>query len=84
MSTQNVRSGRIGPGRGYSWRVPTRIERERRRLGLTQAQVAILCGLTERGYRRIEKGEVVPHGRNARKLAKILGVSLADLGLDKP
>jgi putative transcriptional regulator len=49
--------------------------------GLTQVEVASICGVTEVAVRRWEHGEAVPRRRKAVKLAKVLGVSIAALGL---
>lgn len=48
----------------------------RHMLGLTQAQAAERCDLSERGYQKIEQGEVVPRLDTVGRIARELGVDL--------
>jgi transcriptional regulator with XRE-family HTH domain len=50
----------------------------------TLAAVARRVGVSEYTMRRWELGQARPHGRNARRLAKELGVDLGELGLEAP
>lgn len=54
----------------------TRLKEVRKAAGLTQKQLAIQCGLSERGYQRIECGENGITLVNAIVLSDILDVSL--------
>jgi putative transcriptional regulator len=49
--------------------------------GLTQADLARLLGVSAYTVARWEAGEMVPTARNARRLARRLGVSVEELGL---
>ena len=48
----------------------------RHALGLTQAQAAELCNLSERGYQKIERAQVVTKLDTAACIAQALGFGL--------
>lgn len=48
----------------------------RKKLGLTQQQVAIKAGIDSNTYSRIERGVQKPAFDNAAKIARVLGVDL--------
>lgn len=49
---------------------------QREALGLTQAQLAELCDMSERGYQKVEYGEVIPNLETAGRIANALEISL--------
>jgi transcriptional regulator with XRE-family HTH domain len=55
------------------------VKRLRRKAGLTQAVVAQRAGISIRGLRELEYGEVEPHWGTLRRIAKGLDVRLSDL-----
>ena len=61
-----------------------RLRELREARGLTQTSLALLVGVAERTYRSWEAGTNVPTARNARRLARRLGVTVEALGLGKP
>ncbi len=58
-----------------------RVRELREARGLSQADLARLLGVSAYTVGRWEAGQMVPAARNARRLAKRLGVSLEELGL---
>ena len=65
--------------------MPTsRLRELREARGLTQTSLALLVGVAERTYRTWEAGTNVPTARNARRLARRLGVTVEALELGKP
>ena len=57
---------------------------ERARRGLTQADLAVLAGITRRSINAIETGRMVPSVFLALKIARALGVSVDSIfSLDK-
>jgi transcriptional regulator with XRE-family HTH domain len=62
-----------------------RVRELRLRLFLTQEALAFRCRVTVRTVVHWERGEKYPHGRNLRRLARALGVSVDELQLgDRP
>lgn len=61
---------------------PNLIAEIRRSKNLTQRVIAIACGVAANTVARWERGSVIPSKRHQRKLARILGVTVDDLGLD--
>ena len=51
----------------------------RRNRGLSQLQLARMCGFTQQFIQRIEKGKVEPSIRSAMKIAEALGVTVDEL-----
>lgn len=62
-----------------------RVTELRRERGLTQEEVAYLARVSLRTMARWETGRSTPHQRNARRLAKALGVEVdaLQLGADR-
>jgi transcriptional regulator with XRE-family HTH domain len=58
-----------------------RVAELRREQGLTQEEVAYRARVSLRSVTRWEKGTSAPHKRNARRLAKALGVDVDALHL---
>jgi len=58
-----------------------RVRELRERLLLTQEALAFRCRVATRTAVTWEKGEKRPNSRNRKRLAKVLGVSVSDLGL---
>jgi transcriptional regulator with XRE-family HTH domain len=56
-----------------------RVRELRGRLLLTQDALAFRCRVTTRAAVAWEKGEKRPNSRNAKRLAKVLGVSVDEL-----
>jgi DNA-binding XRE family transcriptional regulator len=56
------------------------LKRLREKRGLSQEALAHEAGLTTSAYNRIESGTAAPGWSTVRRLAKALGVSMADLG----
>ncbi len=54
------------------------LKRERRKAGLTQTELAELAGTTQVTISEIETGNREPHASTLRKLARALGVEVAD------
>lgn len=63
--------------REKSW--ATRVHLRRRELGITQAQLATICGVTQQALSRIERGQVVPRLRTMQSIAGGLGTSMEAL-----
>ena len=56
----------------------------RKRLGLTQADVAALLGITSRQYQRYESGTSSPYVYDLPKICEVLQISLEELfGVNK-
>lgn len=51
----------------------------RRNRGLSQLQLAKMCGVTQQFIQRIEKGKVTPSIKSAMKIAEALGVTVDEL-----
>ncbi|WP_418666584.1 helix-turn-helix domain-containing protein [Allofournierella sp.] len=49
---------------------------QREALGLTQAQLAEMCEMSERGYQKVEYGEVIPNLETVGRIANALEISL--------
>ncbi len=60
------------------------IREKRERCGLTVAQAAELCGLSDRGLTLIELGDVVPKLSSFIRIAAVLGINLGDIESCKP
>jgi transcriptional regulator with XRE-family HTH domain len=60
-----------------------RIRELRLQAGYPHQALALLLGVGERTVRRWENGEAIPTARNARRLARRLGVTVADLELGR-
>jgi DNA-binding XRE family transcriptional regulator len=58
-----------------------RVRELRERLLLTQEALAFRCRVATRTAVTWEKGEKCPNSRNRKRLAKVLGVSVDELGL---
>jgi|HubBroStandDraft_4_1064222.scaffolds.fasta_scaffold29566_6 transcriptional regulator with XRE-family HTH domain len=58
-----------------------RVRELRERLLLTQEALAFRCRVATRTAVTWEKGEKSPNSRNRKRLAKVLGVSVDELGL---
>lgn len=56
-----------------------RIRQARRRLGLSQEELAAASGVSAATIVQVERGNRQPQGRTLRKLAATLGVEVADL-----
>lgn len=61
-----------------------RIRRARRRLGLSQEELAEASGVSAATIVQVELGNRRPQGRTLRKLAATLGVEVADLLEEEP
>ena len=59
--------------------MPVNIFTYRRNLGLSQAQLGKMCGITQQAINRIEKGITKPSFDTLIKLAEALGVTVNDL-----
>lgn len=59
--------------------MPVNIFTYRRNRGLSQAQLAKLCGVTQQAIQKIEKGTGKPSFDTLMKLAEALGVTVNDL-----
>lgn len=57
----------------------TRFEIERRRLGLTQKELAAKVGMSKMEISYIERGKVVPKPRTSKLFADLFGVDAAEL-----
>jgi transcriptional regulator with XRE-family HTH domain len=62
-------------------RPANRVKALREARGLTQQELATLLGVGLRSIVRWESGDATPTPRNARKLARRLGVAVEELGL---
>ena len=56
-----------------------KIVRTRKRLGLTQEELAGRCGITKRTVASYETDGRMPHGSTLRRLAEVLGVTVSYL-----
>ncbi|MGH7158353.1 MAG: helix-turn-helix transcriptional regulator [Candidatus Saccharimonadales bacterium] len=56
--------------------LPQLFKSTRKKLGLTQKQVADKAGIYSNTYARIERGVQRPEYDNARRIARVLGVEL--------
>lgn len=56
-----------------------RLKELRKAKGVTQKQVALAMGVTERNYQRFEYGESKPNYENLLKLARYFQISLDEL-----
>lgn len=56
-----------------------RVAERRQALGLTQADLATLCGITQQAVSRIENGKVVPLDRLKVVIAHRLGTTPQDI-----
>ena len=64
---------------------PENLKSYRQMIGMTQKQMAITLGITERGYRNYENGRNQPNLEDLVKIADMFRVSLDDLvGRDFP
>ena len=62
-----------------------RIVRDRReRRGLTIAEAAELCGISERGLSQIELGDAIPKLSTFVRIAAVLKIDLGDIECCKP
>ena len=55
------------------------LKRSREKRGFTQSEVAVAAGITDRQYRRIEKGEQDPKTKTSILIAKALDVTVEEL-----
>lgn len=51
--------------------------------GLSQEVIARVLGISTSQVSRWETGRAVPHARNQRKLAKLLGVEIDEIGFGR-
>lgn len=56
----------------------------RKTKGLTQKEISEMIGISQSSYCMYERGESTPRPRNAKKLAKILGISPMVFFTDPP
>ena len=70
----------------HEWETPvhTIIKYHRRRLGLSQLELAQRLGCERSTITAYESGKIVPSLGMARKLAKLFGISLDELTADEP
>jgi len=59
--------------------IGSKIRKAREAKGLTQKQVALEIGMDQSQYSKIEKGKTDPYTSTVEKIAKALGMTLAEL-----
>jgi transcriptional regulator with XRE-family HTH domain len=61
------------------------VRARRKRLGLSQAELALACSMTVQSINRIERGRTLPRGPNLEAIASVLGCETSELyATDQP